>query len=253
MALRACALFSPRLAPVLARGTRDQDAVVSPQGPTRRAIRQAVLDHEPSRQGHHTGGGLTAGGRQSGAVRVNVRAALRPGVLRLRDHEIPRTPHVEMPQVVSRPLRRLVPSGRVTTTRTGLSLLMAPVGDDLWRRQGCSRGHPCGGIGALGTRTHQGCVLRARMLGLHLYDKGPSGARPKPGKDAIVSYFTRFFRLPNEHWVGSGRVTLRHVSPMPGSQAGLLPPSPLRTARESFPSSSSSLANAPCGTRWCHV
>src|SRR2546425_11296374 len=40
---------------------------------------------------------------------------------------------------------------------------------------------------------------------------------------------------------------------MPGSQAGLLPPSPLRTARESFPSSSSSLANAPCGTRSCHV
>ncbi len=39
----------------------------------------------------------------------------------------------------------------------------------------------------------------------------------------------------------------------PGSRAGLLPPSPLRTARESFPSSSSSLANAPCGTRSCHV
>ena len=33
----------------------------------------------------------------------------------------------------------------------------------------------------------------------------------------------------------------------------MLPPSPLRTARESFPSSSSSLANAPCGTRSCHV
>src|SRR5215813_9974498 len=28
---------------------------------------------------------------------------------------------------------------------------------------------------------------------------------------------------------------------------------PLRTARESFPSSSSSLSNAPCGTRWCHI
>src|SRR6266571_9349059 len=38
----------------------------------------------------------------------------------------------------------------------------------------------------------------------------------------------------------------------PGSRAGLLPLSPLRTARESFPSSSSSLANAPCGTRLCH-
>jgi hypothetical protein len=39
----------------------------------------------------------------------------------------------------------------------------------------------------------------------------------------------------------------------PGSRARLLSLSPLRTARESFPSSSSSLLNAPCGTRWCHV
>src|SRR2546426_4739996 len=39
----------------------------------------------------------------------------------------------------------------------------------------------------------------------------------------------------------------------PGSRAGLLPPSPLRTARASFPACRSSLTNAPCGTRWCHV
>src|SRR5207244_1568824 len=50
-------------------------------------------------------------------------------------------------------------------------------------------------------------------------------------------------------WLGKEMISL---SP-PGSRAGLLPPSPLRTARESFPSSSSSLANAPCGTRSCHV
>src|SRR5919109_5409556 len=39
----------------------------------------------------------------------------------------------------------------------------------------------------------------------------------------------------------------------PGSRAGLLPPSPLRTARASFPACRSSLSNAPCGTRWCHI
>jgi hypothetical protein len=39
----------------------------------------------------------------------------------------------------------------------------------------------------------------------------------------------------------------------PGSRARLLPLSPLRTARASFPACRSSLANAPCGTRWCHV
>jgi hypothetical protein len=35
----------------------------------------------------------------------------------------------------------------------------------------------------------------------------------------------------------------------PGSRAGLLPSSPLRTARASFPACRSSLSNAPCGTR----
>ena len=39
----------------------------------------------------------------------------------------------------------------------------------------------------------------------------------------------------------------------PGSQTGLLPSSPLRTTRASFPACRSSLSNAPCGTRLCHV
>ena len=39
----------------------------------------------------------------------------------------------------------------------------------------------------------------------------------------------------------------------PGSQTGLLPSSPLRTTRASFPACRSSLSNAPCGARWCHV
>jgi hypothetical protein len=53
--------------------------------------------------------------------------------------------------------------------------------------------------------------------------------------------------------LGSCRLRRWDYSRPPGSRAGLLPLSPLRTARESFPSSSSSLANAPCGTRSCHV
>src|SRR2546430_3393378 len=37
----------------------------------------------------------------------------------------------------------------------------------------------------------------------------------KPGSSATVSDFTWFVRLPNEHWVGTGRVALRYVSPCP--------------------------------------
>ena len=61
------------------------------------------------------------------------------------------------------------------------------------------------------------------------------------------------WRWPHSRWVGTRRSANSLFPHPPGSRAGLLPLSPLRTARESFPSSSSSLSNAPCGTRWCHI
>jgi len=59
VSMRACAFFSPRLDPVLHRGKGDEDAVISPQVPTRRAVGQTVLDDEPYRQIHHTVGRVT--------------------------------------------------------------------------------------------------------------------------------------------------------------------------------------------------
>src|SRR5262245_30374662 len=94
---RTCAFFSPSLAPVLDRGKGDKDTVVTPQGPTRWAVGHAVLHHEPHCQIDHAVGILTARGRQIGEVRVKVLAALRTVVLRIGDHEITRTPEVEIP------------------------------------------------------------------------------------------------------------------------------------------------------------
>src|SRR5207237_6669496 len=102
-------------------------------------------------------------------------------------HEIARAAQVKIPQVVQRPLGLLVPIGLVPTTRTGLSLVGATGRDDLWRWQVGNRGHPFGGIGSICTWTEHGCVLPTRMLGAALYGKCPTGAIPKPGKDAIVS------------------------------------------------------------------
>src|SRR6266487_2372105 len=185
--MRACAFFSPRLDPVLDRSKRDKDAVVSPEVPTRWSVGQAVLDHEPHGEVHHAVGVLTAGWCQIGEVRVKVLATLRTEVLRIGDHQITRTPHVEIPQVVQRPPGLLIPVSLVRATWTGLSLIGATVRDDLWRWQVCNRGNPFGGIGSIRTRTEHGFVLPARMWGPELYDKCPSGAIPKPGKDAIVS------------------------------------------------------------------
>src|SRR5207249_10891048 len=55
------------------------------------------------------------------------------------------------------------------------------------RWQVCNCGNPFGGIGSIRPRTEHGCVLRDHMLGPELYDRCPSGAIPKPGKEAIVS------------------------------------------------------------------
>src|SRR5262252_6990506 len=185
--MRACAFFSPRLDPVLNRGKRDKDAVVSPEVPTRWAVGQAVLDHEPHGQVYHAVGVLTSGGCQIGEVRVKVLATLRTVMLRIGDHQITRTPHVEIPEVVQPPLELFISVSLVRATRTGLPLVGATVRDDLWRWQVGNRSNSFGRIGSIRTRTEHGFILPRGMLGPKLYDKCPSSAIPKPGKDAIVS------------------------------------------------------------------
>ena len=178
--MRACAFFSPGLDPVLDRRKGDKDAVVSPQVPTLWAVGHAVLDREPHGQGDHAVGVLPAGGCQIGEVRVQVLATLRTVVLRIGDHQITWTPHVEIPEVVQRPLRWLVPIDRVTTARTRVPLLVATVGDDLWLRQLCTRCDPFRGIGSLRTWTAHRIALLARMFGPEQYDKCASGATRYP-------------------------------------------------------------------------
>ena len=172
---------------MLDRGKGDKHPVVSPQVPAGGTGGQAIFDHQSHRQIDHPVGVLTARWRQIGEVRVQVRAALRTGVLRIRDHEITRTPPVEIPQVVQRPLGLLVPIGRVTTAWTRLPLVVATLGDGLWRWQVCNRGNPFGGIGSICTRTKHGFAFLVRMLVPKLYDTCSSKAIIKPGKDAIVS------------------------------------------------------------------
>src|SRR5215813_4416204 len=193
--MRACAFFPPSLAPVLDRGKGHKDTVVAPEVPTRGPVGHAVFDHEPHGEVYHAVGVLTARGRQIRAVGVKVLAALRTVVWRIGDDEIAWTPEVEMAQVVQRPMQLLVPIGGVTAAWTWLPLVVATIGDDLWRWQVCNGGDPFGRIGSIRTRTEHGCGLLARIVGSAFYDKCPMGAMPKPGKDAIVSTETAFIQL----------------------------------------------------------
>src|SRR5882724_3872917 len=81
VSMRDCAFFSPRLNPVLDRGKGHEDPMVSPQVPTRRAVGQAVFDHDAHRQIDHPVGIMTARWRQIREVGAKVRATLRTVML----------------------------------------------------------------------------------------------------------------------------------------------------------------------------
>ena len=129
--------------------------------------------------------------------------------------------------------------GRIAPTRC--AVIDAGLGDRWSPRRACGIPPAAAGSGRI-----------VPVVGLRPVSTAAPGGSPR-SRTTPPSATTPCDDASLAKWVGSGRVTLRHVSPMPGSRAGLLPSSPLRTARESFPSSSSSLANAPCGTRSCHV
>src|SRR6266446_2487903 len=180
VSMRDCAFFSPCLTPVWDRGKGHEDTVVSPEMPTRRAGGHAIVDHESSRQIHHAVGGVTARWRQSGEVRMEVRATLGAVMLRRGHHKITRTPHVESAQVVQRPMRRLVPIGRVTTARTRLPHGVATLRDDLGLRQGCGHRDPFARVGSVCTWTAHRVALLAQRFGPELYDKHLLGATRCP-------------------------------------------------------------------------
>src|SRR5262249_7902254 len=139
-------------------------------------VGQAILDHEPYRQIHHAVGVLSARWRQIREVRVKVLATLRTVVLRIRDHEITRTPQVEIAQVMQRPSGLLVPIGRVTTAWTWLPEVVATVEDDLGLWQVCGGGDPGAWVGpVLPWTEHRGALL-APSFRPELYDNRLLGA-----------------------------------------------------------------------------
>src|SRR5262249_13549318 len=88
----------------------------------------------------------------------------------------PRTPYVEIPHIMQRQMRRLVPIGRVTTTRTRVPYVVATVGDDLGLGQVCGGGDPGAGVGSVRTWTEHRVALLAQRCGPALYAKRLLGA-----------------------------------------------------------------------------
>ena len=121
-------LFFPLLRPSFGSWQRAQRHGGLATGASWPAGRARRLDHQSHRQIDHAMGVVTAWWCQIGQIRIEVLATLRAVMLRIGDHEIPRTPEVEIAQVVQRPLRLLVPISHITTTRTRVPFVIAAVG-----------------------------------------------------------------------------------------------------------------------------
>src|SRR5262249_36455984 len=134
------------------------------------------LERDGDRQIDHPVGILTAGWRQVREVGAKVLATLRTVMLGIRDEQITRTPEVEIPHIMQRPMRLLVPIGRVTTMRARLPDVVATVGDDLGLGQVCGCGDPGAGVGSVLTWTEHRVALLAQRFGPELYDKRLRGA-----------------------------------------------------------------------------
>src|SRR5262252_1282906 len=174
--MRDCAFFSPGLDPVLDRGKGHEHAVVAPQVPTCWAVGQTVFDHKPHRQIDHPVGILTARRGQIREVGAKVLATLRPVMLGRGHQQIPRTPHVEIPHIMQRPMKLLVPIGRVTTMRARVPEVVATGGNDLGPWQLCGCGDPGTWIGSILPWTEHRVALLAYRFGPELYAKRLLGA-----------------------------------------------------------------------------
>lgn len=97
------AFFSPGLNPVLDGSERDEHAVVSPEMPTGRTIRQTILHDQPHCQRDDAMCVMTLGERQLGRIRVKVALTFAAIVLRVSETNVPRASADQIPHVVQRP------------------------------------------------------------------------------------------------------------------------------------------------------
>jgi hypothetical protein len=115
--MRARFFFPGGLDPVLNRGPGDEDAMIAPEVPTRRAIRQAVLDDQADGRLLHAMGVVTLGQRQVGHVGGEAPSAVAAEMFGVGDHEIDRPAGADVAQIVKGPSGRIAARGRPTAPR----------------------------------------------------------------------------------------------------------------------------------------
>src|SRR4029450_13327686 len=90
---------------------------------------------------------------------------LRTVMLGIAAQQLARTPRIEIPQIMQRPMRLLVPIGRVTTTRARLPDGVATVGNNLGLGQVCGGCDPSAWVGSVLPWTEHRVALLAHRFG----------------------------------------------------------------------------------------
>jgi hypothetical protein len=122
--------FPGGLDPVLDGGPGDENAVVTPQVPTGRSIRQSVFDDQTDGCLLHTVGIVTRGKSQVERVGVEAASTMGATMFGIGNHEIDRSAGARVAQIMEGPLpdvtarRRVVATGTATAARVAAAPLM---------------------------------------------------------------------------------------------------------------------------------
>ena len=152
-------LFSPGLHPVLNRGMRDEDAMVTPQMPTGGLIGQAVLHHQAHGQRHHPVGIVGLGPGQVRHVGVEVLTAVGAMMLRIAEMDLTWPPRDPVPQVAQQTGDHSVSGATLAATGTRSTFEIPAPFNDLRLGKILGVGDPFGGVGQILSRTRHGKSL----------------------------------------------------------------------------------------------
>src|SRR3990172_395615 len=129
------AFFPPGLHPVLNGREWHKDAVVSPEMPTRRAVGQTVLHHQPHGHRDDTVGVVALGRSQVRHVHVEVALAFTAIVLRVREENIARPFPDQIAEIMQRPLDSAIAIATATALWAQSSGIIATALDSQGFRQ----------------------------------------------------------------------------------------------------------------------
>ncbi len=197
--MRFSAFFSPGLDPVLDRGERDEDAMVSPKAPTGGAIRQGVLHDQLHGQINHAVRVVTARRSQCRHVRVEVLPALGTIMHRIGELNVVWPSREEIAQIMKRSMRSPISITTMSTACAGTTTMTATTLNDL------RLGKIFGGCDAFGSirnvlawACHDGALLGndpLLCLGREIYSKSRIVSSSKPESFATVSEFLGWCEL----------------------------------------------------------